>query len=175
MATSFTSLSEISEKVTHAELLRRGIRWLTNHEHCGVTLSEIKTTATMEIPDIMGWKGSTSYMIEVKISRADFHANKQKGHVRTQCGVGQFRYFLCPARLILESDLVTPYEHHGLLWAYPDTRSVRVRKNAVRYQTCNRDAEMAMLVSALRRMRTREFLTLVPFGDDEMDGKESEE
>lgn len=143
--------------MTHEDLRKRAVKWLTGTCHCGVVLSELVCyNEGCEIPDAIGWKHNQSILVEAKISRADFLANEQKHHTRSGLGMGRERYFLCPANLIKPEDL---YDGYGLLWASNSTISVRV--NAGRRSDFDRDGEMAMLVSALRRVRTREFLTIV--------------
>ena len=79
--------------MTHEDLRKRAVRWLTNTKHCGVVLSEI-VSACSEIPDAVGWHGHFSYSVECKVSRSDFLRNGDKIHSRTGRGVGQLRYFL---------------------------------------------------------------------------------
>jgi hypothetical protein len=146
---------------THEDLRKRAIQWLTNNRHCGVVISEI-VTGCSEIPDAIGWRGHASYLVECKVSRADFHAQKKKIHARTGRGVGQFRYILCPKGVLRPEDL--DGTDYGLLAWLPFLAgaggSVRVLKEATPRESCQ-DDEITMLVSALRRVREREFLILV--------------
>jgi hypothetical protein len=122
-----------------------------------------------EIPDAIGWKVSSSILIEVKVSRSDFHAQKRKRHVRLNSGMGQKRYYLVPSKLITLEDLREMGENgetiesdYGLLWA--TEHQIRVIKEPTFRDGYDKDSEMVMLVSALRRVRAREFLILVPDG-----------
>jgi hypothetical protein len=151
--------------LTHEDLRKRAVRWLAGTEHCGVVLSEI-TCACSERPDAVGWHANCSYSVECKASRSDFLANRNKIHVRTGRGVGQFRYFMTPKGLIRPGDLddVGPdgvgVSDYGLLWCSEDSKVVTIIKKPERREACLED-EITMLVSALRRVRAREFLLLV--------------
>lgn len=142
--------------MTHEELRKRAVKWLVNSRRCSVVLSEM-VSAAWECPDAIGWRQSYSTLIECKASRADFHRNGDKPTIRADRGMGRERYFLVPEGLISVADMER-YEGYGLLWA--DKHSVRVKKPATSRET-NKDGEILMLVSALRRVRTREFLTIV--------------
>ena len=151
---------------THEDLRKRAIRWLTNTMHCGVVLSEISSGCS-EIPDAVGWRnGGESISVECKISRSDFHAQKDKIHVRCNRGVGRLRYFLVPKGLIQPAELVdigpdgVKDWDYGLLWWSSESGIVKVVKEATPRDPCKED-EITMLVSALRRVRVREFLILV--------------
>ena len=79
-------------------------------------------------------------------------------------GMGRERWFLVPEGLVTVEDMVR-YEGYGLLWVVGS--SVRVKLAAVPRAT-NEANEILMLVSALRRVKTREFLTINVFtGDDD--------
>jgi hypothetical protein len=153
--------------LSHEELRKRAVQWLTNTKRCGVVLSEI-VTGCSEIPDAIGWRGHTSYIVECKTSRSDFRANKTKIHARCNRGVGQFRYIMVPRCLtdqVLKSEApVRPEDlegsDYGLLWCSAESGTVRVMKEATVREQCQ-DDEITMLVSALRRVRAREFLILV--------------
>jgi hypothetical protein len=82
-------------ELTHEQLRKRAIQWLTNTRHCGVVLSEISCLCS-ERPDAIGWQHHASYLIECKVSKSDFRAQKDKIHVRAERGVGMFRYYMCP-------------------------------------------------------------------------------
>jgi hypothetical protein len=144
----------------HEYLRQRAMRWLAKTKHCGVVLSEIATHA-QEIPDAIGWYGGRSYLVECKISRGDFRANQFKSHVSGNYGVGDFKYFLVPAGLVSAEDLPQGW---GLL--YCDPERIRVICDSAffsdRNETLALRNEITMLVSALRRVKTRQFLTIMP-------------
>ena len=145
--------------LTHKELVKRATIWLVGAGHCGAVLSEI-SSAAMENPDAIGWQSHKSIVVECKASRADFLAQRNKPSVRIGRLVGNERYFLCESGIIKPEDLEgTDY---GLI--YVDGKYCRTRTKA-KYRSLSpqeHDDERTMLVSALRRMQTRQFLTLIP-------------
>lgn len=154
--------------MTHEELRKRAVKWLAASCNCGVVLSEMVCyNAGNEIPDAIGWKHTHSILVEVKVSRSDFLANKRKFHAAAGLGMGRERVFMCPPNIIEPEDL---YDGYGLLWV--EGKIVRWKVRPERRNDFDRDGEMAMLVSALRRVRTREFLTIVP--PSEVGNEESE-
>ena len=111
--------------MTHAELVNRSVAWLYTSAGCGVVISETATYSTSEIPDAIGWArgGSETYLIECKTSRSDFAADKKKIN-RDQFGMGTYRYYFTPPKLIGRDELP---EGWGLAWVYP-SKIVRQRK-----------------------------------------------
>ena len=145
--------------LTHEDLRKRALRWLTNTKRCGVVLSEM-LGGCPEVPDALGFKGHFSYLVECKASRSDFHAQKNKIHERCARGMGQLRYFMCEPHTIEVADIEGT--RYGLLWVSDAHGNVRqIIEPTFREDAC-RDDEIMMLVSALRRVRAREFLVLVP-------------
>lgn len=64
--------------LTHRDLVLRAEKWL-NNAGCHVTFRELcACTSNNENPDVIGWVGGHSIMIECKTSRSDFHADKNK-------------------------------------------------------------------------------------------------
>ena len=138
--------------MTHEELRKRAVRWLT--KKCPVVLSEL-VSANVEIPDAIGWNNGHSVLVECKISRSDFLANANKCFIRSDRGMGNKRYFLTPPDLISAEDCTGDY---GLLWAMDDGY-IKVVKEATHRESFEK-GEIVMLVSALRRVRAREFIVL---------------
>lgn len=142
--------------MTHADLCKIAIRWLTRQK-CSVVISEI-VSAAWEQPDAIGWKGGWSTLVECKATRADFLRQASKHTTANGIGAGSKRYFLCPPVVIDSTELQgTDY---GLLYVTDDGR-VKVIREAGHRSDANLRREVDMLVSALRRVRTREFLTIV--------------
>ena len=147
-------------ELTHEEMRRIAVHWLTSNKKCSVILSELSTAAG-EMPDAIGWKYGASFLVECKISRSDFHANREKPHVRYGGGAGAYRYFLVPGGLI-DPEEMAKWDHcdgYGLLWI--NNKRVSIKREA-EHRNASHISEIAMLTSALRRVRTREFLTIVP-------------
>lgn len=73
-----------------------------------VAVSECQADGTGEIPDAIGFRpadplgGST--LVEVKVTRVDFLADKTKPH-RISGGMGRWRYYLTPAGLVTTAEL----------------------------------------------------------------------
>jgi len=101
--------------VTHTELVKHAERWLRNgfkvlptyhkkpHKHrCGVVLAN-HCAATFEMPDAIGWFlcGGFSCLVECKVSRSDFLADKRKPfRVNSAIGMGMFRYYMTTPGII---------------------------------------------------------------------------
>jgi len=149
--------------MTHEDLRTAAVRWLTNTRRCSVVLSEL-VSAAGEIPDAIGWKYGMSCVVECKASRSDFYANANKPHSRSGSGLGRHRFFLCQPSIIVADDLLEM--DYGLLWI-KDSGQIRVVREALDRDT-NATKEICMLTSALRRVRTREFLTINILADAEV-------
>ena len=144
------------EKYTHAELVDLGRDWLIRpchasaswgHSGCGVVITEIATAAA-EQPDVLGFSGHNSIAIECKASRADFLADKYKPfRIFPAEGVGGQRWYLAPPGIISVNDIKPEW---GLLEAKRG-KSISVVKKA-EPQEHNRDVEILILVSLLRRL-----------------------
>lgn len=131
---------------THEQLVTAGRHWLSSRSP--VVLTELKSSAR-ECPDVWGvLHGKSTVLIECKVSRADFLADAQKSFRRyPEMGAGNFRYFLTPSGMLTVPELPGKW---GLL-EIQDTGRVR-RVHAAVYQECNREAELQMLTSVLRRL-----------------------
>ena len=83
--------------MTHEKLVARAVAWLRRYR-CGVVLSE-QSCASGETPDAIGWKRAChSVVVECKISRADFLADREKPfRSKSEKGMGCERYYLAPA------------------------------------------------------------------------------
>ena len=78
--------------LTHPELVAVAEAWLIKRG-CWVVLTERGTGH--EFPDAIGWKAHVSTVVECKVSRADFLADKRKpSHCIPGASVGQLRYYL---------------------------------------------------------------------------------
>jgi hypothetical protein len=151
----------------HDFLRKCAVRWLTGTKKCSVVLSEMSSAAG-EIPDAVGWKYGNSILVECKVSLSDIHANQFKSHIRSEKGVGRFRYLMVPMGLIGVDHFARlgHFKDWGLLYLHENS-SVRVRKESESRET-DEHREILMLTSALRRVRTREFLTIIQ-GDGDAD------
>lgn len=143
----------------HDALVDRADRWLKNACGCSVVLTELRAfTPTGECPDAVGWRSDYSVLVECKVSRSDFLADRKKRfRVTPGAGIGTYRFFMCPAGIIAPEDLPDGW---GLLYVEgrkveqivgPKGNSWSYGENQGFRQARNPDAEIAMLVSALRR------------------------
>ena len=107
--------------MTHPALVELAVRWLRSSYRCGIILSE-QACCTGEIPDVIGWKGVSrgvpgvrrarqgascrSVLVECKISRADFLADRGKPwRLDPQSALGCERFYMAPAGLIAAAEL----------------------------------------------------------------------
>ena len=84
--------------MTHAQLVEKAVRWLRRYR-CGVVLSE-QACVSGEMPDAIGWKRAChSVLVECKVTRADFLADRAKPfRLKPEQGVGCERFYLTPRR-----------------------------------------------------------------------------
>jgi hypothetical protein len=154
--------------MTHEELRKLAIRWLTNSRKCTVVLSEIVSHAT-QIPDAIGWQTERSTLVECKVSRADFFRDKEKCHQRAGATPGMKRFYLTPPGLLQVEDLP---EGWGLLEARENY--VKVVRDSAHFAMSDRATsdEITMLVSALRRVKQREFLVIIQETDQKLPARQ---
>ncbi|MDD2944328.1 MAG: hypothetical protein PHG15_00655 [Acinetobacter sp.] len=119
----------MANELSHKELSEMGARWCkkaaSQHGH-GCNISIVEGCADRENADVIGFRHSNpakgSVLIEVKVSRSDFLADKKKPHRKNPSqGMGKWRYFLCPENLITPKDLKN-HPKWGLLYGYPNGR-----------------------------------------------------
>jgi len=138
--------------MTHEQLVERAVLWLRSYR-CGVVLSE-QACVSGEMPDAIGWKkASHSVLVECKISRADFLADRDKPfRLKPEKGVGSERFYLTPPNLIRIEELPVGW---GLLECRRDRiemmrASVKNLRTAVGFRY-----EMNLLLASLRRVEVR--------------------
>jgi len=148
------------QKINHSELIRLGREWLIKpyaaaapYGHCGcaVVITEISaSTWGGEQPDVLGFSGKKSILIECKTSRADFNADKNKvfrnPHVANMA-LGDQRWYLAPHGVI-PVDKVP--EKWGLLEWVGGINVLVIKKPEL--QEGNRDSEIKILLSVMRRL-----------------------
>jgi hypothetical protein len=138
--------------MTHPQLVERAVRWLRSYR-CGVVLSE-QACVSGEMPDAIGWKRANhSVLVECKLTRADFLADRAKPfRLKPEQGVGSERFYLTPPALIKPTELPAGW---GLLelrrgrieMLQASTKNLRTA-TGVRY-------EMNLLLASLRRVEVR--------------------
>jgi hypothetical protein len=137
--------------MTHAALVRKAVEWLRSYR-CGVVLSE-QACISGEMPDAIGWKRAChSVLVECKVSRADFLADRAKPfRQQPATAVGCERFYLAPRGLIHE-ELPSGW---GLLELHNrQIQMVRPSKKNLRSDEGFR-CEMNLLLASLRRVEIR--------------------
>jgi len=138
--------------VTHAKLVEIAVAWLRRYR-CGVVLSE-QACASGEMPDAIGWKKKChSVLVECKVSRADFLADRAKPwRQQPEIGVGCERYYLAPRRLIHIDELPSGWGLLELCGREIEIvkRSAKKLRSAVGFEY-----EMNLLLASLRRVEVR--------------------
>ena len=149
---------------THDYLVKRAANWLQKTRQCGVVMPELSTYAR-EIPDAMGFHHHNSILVECKVSRSDFLADRKKfTRKHPEKGMGNERYYMCLPGVINKSDLP---DRWGLLWVSP--KKVTVMVKAVRQEANLRDERLYMY-SIVRRINIRGCLRLEDHNGDECRG-----
>lgn len=138
--------------MTHEKLVARAVAWLRGYG-CGVVLSE-QSCASGETPDAIGWKRAChSVIVECKVSRADFLADRDKPfRKKAELGMGCERFYLTPAGLLRPEELPSGW---GLLELRGrEVLRVTVSETKMR-STRGFRREMNLLLASLRRVEVR--------------------
>ena len=138
--------------MTHAQLVERAVRWLRWYR-CGVVLSE-QACVSGEMPDAIGWKRANhSVLVECKVTRADFLADRAKPfRQKPEKGVGSERFYLTPPTLVKPEELPPGW---GLLELQRGrVEMVQASEKNLRTATGFR-YEMNLLLASLRRVEVR--------------------
>lgn len=163
---SAKSLPENASK-THADLVKLAHGWLTRPHSkkgpgCTIAVTETQNGISSEVPDALGWRpfGSRrgSILVEVKVSRQDFLADKNKPHRKDENkGMGVFRYYLAPKGVITEADLPAKW---GLIEVVGDKTLKVVAGHVLAHWSSdckewefetNKEAELSMLAMVVAR------------------------
>lgn len=138
--------------MTHAQMVELAVRWLRRYR-CGVILSE-QACVSGEMPDAIGWKQAChSVLVECKVTRADFLADRAKPfRVKPEKGVGSERFYLTPAGLVAVEELPSS-------WGLLELRRGRVEMVQASAKNLRTAAgfryEMNLLLASLRRVEVR--------------------
>lgn len=145
----------------HEQQSEAAARWLKNNGFSVVAVN-VSALGSRERVDAIGWRHSGSALIESKVSRSDFHSDKNKPE-RQSGGVGLYRFYITPPNLINASELPAGW---GLLH-YDGRKVIEVKcppGNAwpsfgygdnewIQHQhTVDKDAEQALLFSVARKL-----------------------
>jgi len=140
----------------HEDLVELGRKWLMKpwrnasiggHGACSIILTEIATYC-QEIPDVIGWCGSKSVLIECKTTFEDFKADVRKDFRRSpENGIGDVRYYLAPQGVIPVEDVLDGW---GLLQVNEKGKISCQRVS--KFFEANHYQEKQILLSVLRRL-----------------------
>ncbi len=109
--------------MTHGECVEAATKWLWSRND--IVLPEF-FCFNSELPDAIGFKMQHSTVVECKISRSDFLADKKKpcrNLEHPEVGMGNLRYYCCPKGMIQPEELP---ERWGLLYVYPSGFTKRI-------------------------------------------------
>jgi len=138
--------------MTHKMLVRKAGAWLRQNHSCTIVATELKTYAGEE-PDALGFSSSrgSSILVEVKMSRSDFLADKKKYFRKiSEAGLGDLRYFMAPKGLI-KPDEVGEWGLVEISQGPSKFLFSRVKKESDAFQADKRK-EVIFLTSILRRL-----------------------
>jgi hypothetical protein len=148
--------------MTHTDLVNAAYKWVLKNGSCGVALKELHAAVcNNEIPDVIGFGGADlSILVECKMSKSDFVADRQKPfRICPAIGMGTQRFYCCQDGLLQKEDLPDGW---GLLWVDGKLKARCIHKN---YKgNCdvrngfekNSKAEREIMYSALRRLQQKE-------------------
>jgi len=90
---------------THLELIEIGYRWCM--VRCSFAFKDLVTIGCFgEVPDIIGFNSSGSFLLEAKTSKSDFSQDKKKKFRQIpEYGMGDWRFFITKKGLIDISEL----------------------------------------------------------------------
>jgi hypothetical protein len=140
------------KSMTHSQLVERAVRWLRSYR-CGVVLSE-QACVSGEMPDAIGWKRANhSVLVECKVTRADFLADRAKPfRSKPEQGVGSERFYLTPPALIKIEELSPG-------WGLLESRRGRIEMVQASVKNLRTATglryEMNLLLASLRRVEVR--------------------
>lgn len=133
---------------THRELCLLAAKYLRTNgivrfNRCPYAVCELERQG--ECPDAFGF-GYRTQLIEVKVSRSDFLADKKKfWRANPKEGLGMYRSYLCPTELISVDELPDKW---GLL--YYDNGKIKVIKEPLA-QESDHCSEVHLITNILRR------------------------
>ena len=165
--------------MNHADMVALAVTWLKRPPSrggpgCQVALSEIRNGfKRSEIPDAIGFRAGTtdegSILVEVKTSRADFFADRQKKFRELpERGIGLYRYYMAPAGMVAVDELPEKWgliEIKGskrpevkLIHGHHLLKLAKTSQSPFRFETRNTGLEVALLARTLMRVGDPEHL-----------------
>lgn len=113
-ALPFTEAKALTEHVT-----KKAIALIRALHNTNIGATEFQGGYQQERPDAILFKTLESFLIETKISRADFLRDFKKPFRAKGRGIGKYRYFACPTGLIKPEELP---EKWGLIYVEPGNK-----------------------------------------------------
>lgn len=156
--------------MTHNELVEIGYKWVLGR--CSFAFKELVTiNGTGEIPDVIGFRDSGTFLLEAKTSRADFFCDRKKFFRKNpEKGMGDWRFFIAPKGLISVEELPPLW---GLIEVNEKGRAkcsynpfTDKPKTSNMYHLWDRNqknlsAELDMMRSALRRLHIKGVVEMI--------------
>ncbi len=139
----------MAETLTHEALVLIACRWLRSTKLCGLVYAEAGHNVCREEPDALGFRGGgdVCIVVECKVSRSDFAADKKKSVAQFIERMGSHRYYLVPDGLVAASEVPAGW---GLLYA--NGRRVRLVVEAPLAENRSHMEERRWLYACTRRL-----------------------
>lgn len=97
--------------MTHREVIESSAKWV---KRIFPLVFKEWAWSGEEQPDIIGFRGCETCLVEAKVSRSDFLRDKKKSfRVDMSKGMGDYRFYACPTGLIKKEELP---ENWGLIY-----------------------------------------------------------
>lgn len=137
---------------THDQLCERAVRWLRGSWKCDPAWKEPQSAFPGEVPDAYGLGPRGSTVIECKVSRSDFLADKAKRHRKNPAvGMGDHRIYLAPPGCIQEEDFGINADPRWGWLEVVNRRSVVWKRNPKPFRSNFERHEHRLLRSLMKR------------------------
>ena len=154
-----------AEVYSHDQLCLIAYKWLVKQGFKVCFHDKFRACVdTGEQPDVIGFKSGTSCLIEVKVSRSDFLADRNKKFRKNpEQGMGDWRFYFAPKGVLTVDDMPDG-------WFLIEWTGKRAMCKNFQFHNCihhsppnkgNKDCEVQLLTSALNRFRVRNMLDTV--------------
>jgi len=148
--TSQRRIEKMAFEMTHRNLCLKAAKYLRSkgiHPYHKGQYSVCELERCGECPDAFAWGGSSTQLIEAKVTRSDFLSDKKKlWRNNPPYGIGKYRSYICPTDLIKAEELP---EYWGLIYIDEKGKITEVVK--AEPQASNHMEEINLITSILRR------------------------
>lgn len=152
--------------LSHKELIEYGCKFLKRRNYqfnmeshygpCCTRIFKELVTAAGEVPDVIGFRGSVSYLIEAKTSLSDFYSDRLKPwRCGKNSGMGNFRYYISQKGIIPVNKIP---DNWGLLEIIEN--KIYMTKDA-KYVEADKKMEIVLLLSWIRRVGCDEDISMM--------------